>query len=221
MDKIDFKLLDKELYSPKTEPSVIEVPAMNFIMIDGHGNPNEEGGEYQQSVELLYALTYTIKMGRKMSPLSTDKNFLDYVVPPLEGLWWLEDKNDMDFTQKSKYCWISMIRQPDFITPEVFLQAKEAVKKKKPDLDVTKARLETFTEGLCVQCMHIGPYDREPVTIAKIDAFIQNNGLKYDIGTLLPNGIIRRHHEIYLGDPRKIAPEKRKTVLRHPVSRQL
>lgn len=217
MDKIDYKLLNKELYSPKTEPSAINVPAMNFIMVDGYGNPNDEGGEYHQAVELLYALSYTIKMDRKKSPLSKDNNCPDYVVPPLEGLWWLEDENDMDFTQKSKFCWTSMIRQPEFITQELFLQAKEVVSKKKPELDVTKARLETFEEGLCVQCMHLGPYDLEPGTIEKIDHFIKSQGLKYAIGAQLPDGKIRRHHEIYLGDPRKTEPSKMKTVIRHPV----
>ncbi|HWT76505.1 MAG TPA: GyrI-like domain-containing protein [Mobilitalea sp.] len=216
MDKIDYKILNKELYAPKNEPTVIEVPVMNFIMVNGHGNPNEENGEYQKAVELLYALTYTIKMSRKMGSKNSD-DFTDYVVPPLEGLWWLTDKNDMDFTKKNKYCWISMIRQPEFITQEEFMTAQKEVIKKKPDLDPSKARLETFQEGLCIQCMHIGPYDAEPATIAKIDEFMIQNGLVSDVGSSLSDGNIRRHHEIYLSDPRKANPSTMKTILRHPV----
>jgi hypothetical protein len=217
MDKLDFKKTDKELYSPKTEPSILQVSAMNFIMVDGHGNPNDEDGEHSKAVELLYALTYTIKMGRK-SENAQSEDFTDYVVAPLEGLWWFNDLNEYDFiNQKDKYCWTSMIRQPDFITREIFEKAKDEVKKKKPQLDVTKARLETFEEGLCVQCMHIGPYDKEPATVAKIYAFVESHGMKNGISTQLPDGSIRRHHEIYLADPRKSNPATMKTVLRHPV----
>lgn len=219
MNKIDFKQMNKELYSPKGEPSIIRVPAMKFIMVDGHGNPNDHGGEYQAAVELLYALSYTIKMGLKSSSSTDNDDFTDYVVAPLEGLWWLNDKKDTNFTQKEKYCWTSMIRQPNFITREIFMKAQEEAKKKKPQLDVMLARLETFEEGLCVQCMHIGPYDTEPSTIANIDAFIQSNGMKNDFGTVLPDGRIRRHHEIYLSDPRKANPATMKTILRHPVSK--
>lgn len=218
MNKIDFKKTNKELYAPKNEPALIQVPVMNFIMVDGFGNPNNTDGEFPTAVELLYALSYTIKMGRKSGTFGVDgDDFTDYVVPPLEGLWWLTDKNDMNFFQKDKYCWTLMIRQPDFITKEVFLQAQEVVKKKKTTLDVTKARFETFAEGLCVQCMHIGPYDTEPTTIAKIESFIKGNCLYNDIGTELSDGHIRRHHEIYLADPRKASPETMKTILRHPV----
>lgn len=218
MDKIDYKQSNKELYAPKNTPSIITVPAMNFIMVDGHGNPNDEGGAYSKAVELLYALSYTIKMSRKPKSGSAE-NFTDYVVPPLEGLWWMNEKDNMDFTMKDKYCWISMIRQPDFITQEEFLKAKEDVKIKKPELDTTKARFEFFEEGLCVQCMHIGPYDLEPATVAKIDEFIITNGYSNTIGTTLTNGTLPRHHEIYLSDPRKANPATMKTILRHPVRR--
>jgi len=189
---------------------------MNFIMVDGHGNPNDTDGEYNQAVELLYALSYTIKMSNKNS---SEENNYDYVVAPLEGLWWLEDTTDRNFTQKDKYCWTSMIRQPEFVTDEMFTQAKATVMKKKPNLDVTKARLESFAEGLCVQSMHIGTYDEEPATIAKIDNYIVENGLYNDIGTLLPNGTVRNHHEIYLSDPRKANPLTMQTILRHPVKK--
>lgn len=220
MDKIDFKKLYKDLYNPKEIPSIIHVPAMNFIMVDGHGNPNDEDGEYKEAVGLLYALSFTLKMGLKTGTIKSDtRDYIDYVIPPLEGLWWLEDTKDMDFTQKNKYCWTSMIRQPDFITEVLFDKAKEEVKKKKPDLDVTKARFVSFEEGLCVQCMHLGPYDNEPSTIAKIDTYIKDNDLAYDIGSKLPSGAIRHHHEIYLSDPRKTAPSKLRTILRHPVKK--
>ena len=218
MDKIDYKKQSKELYAPKTEPSLITVPSMNFIMVNGCGNPNDPDGEYSKAVELLYALSFTIKMGRKFATSAkSEENFIDYVVPPLEGLWWLKDIQDSDFTQKDKYQWISMIRQPDFITEDNFKHALEEVRRKKPELEVSKARFETFEEGLCVQCMHIGPYDTEPATIEKIDHFIQNNGLTYDIGNSLQGDQIRRHHEIYLSDPRKANPTTMKTILRHPV----
>jgi hypothetical protein len=219
MDKLDFKKQDKILYAPGSKPSIIMVPPMNFIMVDGHGNPNDPGGEYNKAIELLFPLTFTIKMGIKFGKIKLKEKdeLIDYMVPPLEGLWWLADVNDINFTRKNNYCWTSMIRQPDFITPEVFEQAQAELRKKKPELDVTKARLEVFEEGLCVQCMHTGPFDTEPVTIEKIDEFIRLNGLTYDIGTVLPDGHTRQHHEIYMGDPRKANPAKFKTILRHPV----
>jgi hypothetical protein len=219
MDKIDFKITNKELYLPKTVPALITVPAMKFLMVEGVGNPNEENGEYQKAVELLYALSYTIKMTNKKNPGASEEAFYDYVVPPLEGLWWLEDQNDKDFTQKEKYCWYSLIRQPDFITNEMFEQAKAAVVIKKQELDVSKVKLMIYEEGLCVQCMHIGPYSEEKTTIQKIDHYIQSNNLEYNIGNISASGQVLRHHEIYLGDPRKGDPAKMKTVLRHPVRR--
>lgn len=216
MVKLDYKLTSKELYAPKEKPSIIQVPAMNFIMVEGQGNPNDEDGEYKKAVEVLYALSYSIKMSRKFTHKSA-RDFMDYVVPPLEGLWWLNDENDLDFTQKSKFCWISMIRVPDFITREEFLQAQESVKVKKPDLNTDLVSFESFEEGLCVQCMHIGPFDQEPVTIEKMNAFVESHGYAHDIGAKLPDGKIRRHHEIYLSDPRKVNPAKMKTILRHPI----
>jgi hypothetical protein len=221
MDKIDYKKCNRELYAPNSEPSIITVPAMKFILVDGCGNPNDPDGEYIKAVELLYALTFAIKMGLKLGKIRSDQEvFPDYVAPPLEGYWWLNDKNDMDFTQKDKYCWISMIRQPDFITKELFLIAQAEVIKKKPELDVDKARFELLEEGLCVQCMHIGSYDAEPATIKKIEHYIEANGLIVDFQAKLSDGSIRRHHEIYLSDPRKTVPAKMKTILRHPVRYQ-
>lgn len=216
-EKLDYKKRDKVLYLPGPSPSVIDVPAMSFIMVDGKGDPNEEDGEYQKAVELLYALSYAIKMGYKKT--EKPEGWADYVVPPLEGLWWLEDGGHeaADLRRKTDYCWTSMIRQPDFVTREVFGQACREVAKKKPELDIRKARLETFEEGLCVQCMHTGPFDSEPETIEKIDEFVEKNGYRNAVGDRNDDGATRRHHEIYLGDPRKTDPAKMKTVLRHPV----
>ncbi len=213
-EKIDYKKIDKPLYQPPTHPVLLDVPTMRFIMIDGCGNPNEPEGEYQKALGLLYAIVYTIKMSKH----GKDKpaGYTEYTMPPLEGLWWLRGENDIDFTQKSRYCWTAMIRQPDFVTDEVFAWACKQVTAKK-GLDCSKARLATFTEGLCVQMMHIGPYDDEPKSLAVIDNYLSEQGLANDVGGRLPDGAIRRHHEIYLGDPRKVAPERRKTVLRIPV----
>lgn len=213
--KLDYKKEYKDLYMPKAKPSIIDVPPMNFIMIDGTGDPNAEGGEYKQAVELLYGLSYSIKM----SKMGTNKidGYFEYVVPPLEGLWWLSDSSHFDFSIKEKFCWTAMIRQPEFVTKEVFKWACSEIAKKKPDLDTSKARLQVFKEGLCVQMMHIGPFDDEPRTIEKIGAFIEENNYKDAISDIQPDGMIRRHHEIYLSDPRKIELSKMKTVIRHPV----
>lgn len=211
-DKIDYKKEYKDLYMPKQKPAVIEVPAIPFIMINGKGNPNDESGEYSKAIELLYALCYTIKMS-KMGENKPD-GYFEYVVPPLEGLWWLSDgRPGVDYNHKDKFFWTSMIRQPEFVTQEVFEWACREVQKKK-GLDTSKARLEIFEEGICVQCMHVGAYDDEPATIAKMDAHIEEQGLINDVGEK------RRHHEIYLGDPRKVEISKMKTVIRIPVKRQ-
>ncbi len=210
MGAIDFKKIDKELYSPGPAPSLIRVPAMQFIMADGKGDPNDQDGEYAAAVELLYGLSYGIRMSPKNGP--APQGYFEYVVPPLEGLWWRND-DSMDFTEKDKFYWTVMIRQPDFVDEAVFSAAKDALSHKKKNLDVSKARLVTWDEGLCVQLMHTGPYKDESASIAQIVAFVSANGLAEDICDT------RRHHEIYLGDPRKTAPEKLKTVLRHPVKR--
>ncbi len=215
--KLDYKKTEKQLYQPGPKPSLVRVPAMNFIMVDGKGDPNTKGGEYQQAVELLYALSYAIKMGYKRG--SRPAGYSDYVVPPLEGLWWLAEGTSpgSDFSCKEKYYWTSMIRQPDFVSEDDFNRACGEVPLKKPDLDTAKARFETFEEGICVQIMHFGPYETEPETILKLDSFIEAKGYRNAIGTAGPGGRVRRHHEIYLGDPRKTEPSKMKTVLRHPV----
>ena len=199
---IDYKKTQKQLYHPKTTPAVIDVPEMVFIMVDGTGNPNTSD-DYKSALEILYGLSYTIKM--------SNKSILEYVVPPLEGLWWLNDGSENWHEDKSKYCWTSMIRQPEFVDIAVFESAKAALAKKKPNLDTSRTRLETLTEGLCVQAMHIGSYDEEPRTNAAIAKYMSDNGYVSDIGDS------RRHHEIYLNDPRKTVPEKLKTIIRHTV----
>ena len=208
---IDFKKTQKEFYEPKTAPSVIDVPEMTFIMVDGCGNPNTSA-EYKNALEILYGLSYGIKMS-KMSG-SQPAGYYEYVVPPLEGLWWYKDGGVIsDLSGKDSFCWTSMIRQPDFVTIETFESAKPSFAKKKPDLHLSLARLEKLTEGLCVQIMHIGPYDDEPTTISILEKFIEQSGYVTDFTAT------RRHHEIYLGDPRKTAPEKLKTVIRYPIRR--
>ncbi len=202
---IDYKKTQKDLYQPKTTPSVIDVPEMIFIAVDGKGDPNTSM-EYAVAVELLYGLSYTIKMN--------NKSILEYVVPPLEGLWSVDDDfkgNGAAITDKGKFIWTMMIRQPDFVTADIFEAAKAALAKKKSNIDTSKAKLKTITEGLCVQVMHIGSYDDEPATIVALDNFAIENGYRIDIGET------RRHHEIYISDPRKVAREKLKTVLRHPI----
>ncbi|MCL1804178.1 MAG: GyrI-like domain-containing protein [Eubacteriaceae bacterium] len=203
----DFKKEQKELYQPKTA-SIVDVPEMAFIMVDGAGNPNTSES-YQTAVEILYGLSYTIKMSKKGDKVP--EGYFDFTVPPLEGLWWLANGSATDYTKKDDFCWTSMIRQPDFVTSEVFEETKAAFSKKKPGLDLSLARLERFTEGLCAQILHIGSYDDEPESINKLEQFIAESGYHSDINDL------RRHHELYLNDPRKTAPEKTKTVIRHPV----
>ncbi len=211
MPGIDYKKEYKDLYAPKTTPMQILVPPMTFITVGGAGDPNAEGGAYQGAVGLLYALSYTVKMSKMGG--SAPEGYFDYVIPPLEGLWWMAGGfQGVDYTRKSDFCWISMIRQPEFVTKEVFSWACDEARKKK-GVDPSSAKLETLDEGLCVQCMHIGPFDDEPATVAKIEAFIRENGLKNDIND------VRHHHEIYLGDPRKTDPKKMKTVLRIPVKK--
>lgn len=209
MEKLDYKKRFKELYQPKAIPSVIDVPKMTFIAIDGRGNPNDEKGEYQLAVEALYALSYAIKMMPKSGNIPAD--YFEYVVPPLEGLWWFADSDEVDYSSKSKFCWTSMIRQPEFVTEEIFEAACEMTAKKKPKINLSKARLLTFAEGHCVQCMHQGSFDDEPATLEKMKAFMTEHGLQSDLSDT------RRHHEIYLSDPRKVDISKKKTVLRYPV----
>jgi hypothetical protein len=207
--KIDFKKDYKDLYLPKTKPMLIDVPEMKFIMVDGTGDPNSE--DYQQAVGILYALTFTIKMS-KMSG-KQPPGYYEYVMPPLEGLWWVSG-GAFSFDQRDNWLWTSMIRQPEFVTPAVFDWAVEECGRKKPELELTRARFLSFTEGLCVQVLHVGPYADEPCSVELMKALMVENSLIDETGSE------RKHHEIYLSDPRKTAQEKLKTVLRHPVARE-
>lgn len=213
MDKLDYKKTYKELYQPKTKPTIIEVPEMIFIAVDGEGNPNS-CPEYKAAIEVLYGLSYAIKMSKMNG--TQPAGYFEYVVPPLEGLWQVDgvDFDGMNVTDKDKFKWISMIRQPEFVTEEVFEQAKLVLKKKKPALDLSKARLMKMTEGLCVQIMHKGSYDDEPASIEQMKRFLDENGYIEDFS----EG--RFHHEIYLSDPRKCSTDKLKTVIRHPIKKK-
>ena len=206
----DFKKEYKEFYMPKGKPEIVTVPKMNYIAVRGKGNPNEEDGEYKKSIELLYGIAYTIKMSKKGD--HKIKGYFDYVVPPLEGFWWQENVDGIDYSHKENFQWISVIRLPDFVTKTDFDWAiEEATRKKK--IDFSKVKFLEIEEGLCVQCMHSGSYDDEPATVAAMDKFIADNGYENDISDT------RRHHEIYLSDARKVAPEKLKTVIRHPIKK--
>ena len=207
----DYKKEYKEFYMPKKKPSIVTVPAMNFVAVRGKGDPNEEGGEYKAAMALLYGIAFTIKMS-KMGDHRME-GYFDYVVPPLEGFWWQEGVSGIDYSRKADFQWISLIRLPDFVTKAEFDWAvEEATRKKK--MDFSKVEFLTYEEGLCVQCMHLGPYDEEPATVAMMDAFLAENGYENDISDS------RYHHEIYLSDARKTAPEKLKTVIRHPIKKK-
>lgn len=207
----DYKKEYKEFYMPKNKPSIVDVPTMNYIAVRGQGNPNEEDSEYKQSIGLLYGIAFTIKMS-KMGDHRIE-GYFDYVVPPLEGFWWQEGVQGIDYVHKEEFKFISVIRLPDFVTKEEFDWAvAEATRKKKTDF--SKVEFLTYTEGLCVQMMHIGPYDDEPASVALMHQFAEENGYVPDITDE------RMHHEIYLSDARKVAPERLKTVIRHPVKRK-
>lgn len=206
----DFKKEYKEFYMPKNKPEIITVPKANYIAVRGKGDPNEVGGAYQQAISVLYAVAYTLKMSYK-----TDhkiEGFFEYVVPPLEGFWWQDGKDGIDYTDKASFNWISVIRLPEFITQKDFEWAVETATKKKK-LDCSSAELMTIDEGLCIQIMHLGPFDDEPATIALMDEYLDKNGYVNDISNT------RLHHEIYLSDARRVVPEKWKTVIRHPIKK--
>lgn len=207
----DYKKEYKEFYMPKNKPEVVDVPAMNYIAVRGKGDPNEEGGDYKQSISILYSLAFTIKMSPKAGYKM--EGYFEYVVPPLEGFWWQEDIEGIDYGKKEKFQWISVIRLPDFVTRDDFRWAVEEVERKKK-IDCSKAEFLSLQEGLCVQIMHIGPYDDEPATIALMNEYLEQNGYEND---MTDN---RRHHEIYLSDARRVAPERCRTVIRHPIKKR-
>ena len=207
----DYKKEYKEFYLPAYLPTIVEVPSMNFIAVKGIGDPNDLNGEYNRAMELLYAVAYTIKMSHKSN--YKIQGFFEYVVPPLEGLWWQDGTVGMDYSKKNELSWISLIRLPDFVTKEDFeWSIKEATNKKKKDF--SKVEFLTINEGLCVQCMHIGSYDDEEKTVKLMDEYADENGYEIDIKAN------RRHHEIYLSDPRKCALSELKTVIRHPIRKK-
>ena len=203
----DFKKEYKDLYLPKDAPMKINVPPMQFIMIDGIGDPNDR--LYQDAVGALYTVAYTIKMSKKWPPSPTD--YFDFVVPPLEGLWHIPDDALFDPENRGDWQWTAMIRMPDFVTEQVFAGARTKCKEKKPEIDLGSVRLAPFHEGLCVQIMHIGPYREESISIEKLHRFMAENNLT----NMTSN--TRKHHEIYLNDPRKTAPDRLKTIIRLPV----
>lgn len=206
----DFKKEYKEFYMPKNKPEIVIVPTVNYIAVRGQGNPNEDGGDYQKAIAVLYAVSYTLKMSYKTE--HKIEGFYEYVVPPLEGFWWQNNYQSIDYANKDTFNWISVIRLPDFVTKKDFDWAIEAATKKKK-LDCSSAEFLTIEEGLCVQIMHIGSFDYEPATIAVMDNFLSENGYVNDISDT------RLHHEIYMSDARKVAPEKWKTVIRHPIKK--
>ena len=224
----DLKKEYKEFYMPKNKPEIVKIPPMNYVAVRGKGNPNVECGDYQQAISILYAVAYTLKMSYK-----TDykiEGFFEYVVPPLEGFWWQgeqhpvdaemrtdrtdrrENTKGIDYSNKDTFNWISVIRLPDFISKADFDWAVETATKKKK-IDCSSAEYLTIDEGLCVQIMHIGSFDNEPATIALMDPYLEQNGYVNDINK------DRLHHEIYMSDARKVAPEKWKTVIRHPIKK--
>ncbi len=204
----DFKKECKEFYMPKSKPEIVDIPRMNYVAVRGTGDPNQEDGAYQRAIGILYGVSYTIKMSCKSD--YKIKGFFEYVVPPLEGFWWQNGVNGVDYSDKSGFNWISLIRLPDFVTRADFEWAvQEAGRKKKTDC--SPAEFLTLDEGLCIQIMHIGSYDSEPESVALMDSFLKENGYRNDLSES------RLHHEIYLSDPRKTVPEKRKTVIRHPI----
>jgi hypothetical protein len=210
MPAYDFKKERKDLYQPTAAPAIVDVPEMLFIAVDGEGNPNNSKA-YGDAIQILYGLSYAIRMNK------AEEGYFEYVVPPSEGFWSLNDssfKGSGAIGDKEQFLWTMMIRQPLFVTPQVFEKAKANLSKKKPQLNPGPARLETYTEGLCVQVMHLGPYDSEPTTVRAMERYREQRGFKPDFSGK------RRHHEIYLSNPQTTVPEKMKTILRHPIKRR-
>lgn len=204
----DFKKEQKELYQPKTAPALVHVPKMNYLAVRGKGDPNDPDGEYARSIPLLYGVAYTLKMSPKAGHVID--GFFNYTVPPLEGFWWQPGLAGVDYANKAGFHFLSQLRLPDFVTRADFDWAVESATAKKK-MDLSPVEFFPYDEGLCVQCLHLGPYDAEPQTAAKMHDFMRRQGYALDITDA------RCHHEIYLSDPRKCDPARLKTVLRHPV----
>lgn len=207
----DFKKEYKEFYLPKNQPSLVKVPSMNYLAVRGRGDPNAENGEYKQSIGLLYAIAFTIKMSKKGN--HHIEGYFDYVVPPLEGFWWQDGATNIDYSRKENFQFISLIRLPDFVTKADFDWAISEATQKKKHQDFSKVEFLTYDEGECVQCMHIGSYDDEPATIQLMHDFMTDHGYELDINNP------RYHHEIYLSDPRRCNVNNLKTVIRHPIKK--
>ena len=208
MEAFNYKKEYKEFYLPPRKPQIVEVPEMNFLAVRGMGDPNEEEGDYKAAIGLLYSIAYTIKMS-KMGKHRIE-GYFDYVVPPLEGFWWQDGVQGVDYTRKDQFQWISLIRLPEFVTREEFDWAIQEASVKK-QMDFSKVEFFTYHEGLCVQCMHIGPYDNEPVTVREMERYAKEQGYELDFSDQ------RYHHEIYLSDVRKCKPENLNTVIRQPI----
>ena len=206
----DFKKEYKEFYMPKNKPELVTVPPMNYIAVRGEGDPNLEDGQYQRAISVLYAVVYTLRMSGKAG--HKIEGFFEYVVPPLEGFWSQDHTDAVDYSRKDAFRWISVIRLPDFVTKKDFEWAVETASAKKK-IDCSSAEFLTVDEGLCVQIMHLGAFDDEPATIALMDEYLEKNGYVNDITDT------RLHHEIYMSDARKVAPQKWKTVIRHPIKK--
>ncbi len=204
----DFRKAYREFYLPGRKPELVRVPLMRFIAVEGKGDPNAPAGDYQRALAVLYAVAYTIKMSKLGARCI--EGYFDFVVPPLEGFWWQTGVDGIDYSRKGDFQWLSVIRAPDFVTREDFDWAVDEASRKK-GLDCSTAQFMAIEEGLCAQMLHVGPYDDEPESIALMDAFIAKNGCVNDFSEA------RRHHEIYLSDPRRTVPQKRRTVLRHPI----
>lgn len=204
----DFKKEQKELYQPKTAPALVHVPKMNYLAVRGKGDPSDPDGEYARSIPLLYGVAYTLKMSPRAGHVID--GFFDYTVPPLEGFWWQPGLAGVDYANKAGFHFLSQLRLPDFVTRADFDWAVESATAKKK-MDLSPVEFFPCDEGLCVQCLHLGPYDAEPQTAAKMHDFMRRQGYALDITDT------RYHHEIYLSDPRKCDPARLKTVLHHPV----
>ena len=207
----DFKKEYKEFYLPKNKPEIVNLPKVNYIAVRGKGNPNDVDGDYKKSINVLYSIAYTLKMSYKTN--YKIEGFFDYVVPPLEGFWWQDGIDGVDYSNKDLFNWISIIRLPDFITKKDFNWAKQQATNKKK-IDCSKAEFLTIKEGICVQMMHRGSYDNEPNTVIIMDKYLEDNGYENDFSNT------RLHHEIYLSDARKVTPDKLKTVIRHPIRKK-
>ena len=207
----DFKKEYREFYMPGSRPEIVDVPRANYIAVRGQGDPNEAGGAYQRAIGVLYAVAYTLKMSYKTD--HAIQGFYEYVVPPLEGFWWQDGVEGVDYSDKAAFHWLSVIRLPEFVTKEDLAWAVETASRKKK-MDCSPAAFLTVEEGLCVQIMHLGPFDEEPATVAVMDAYLEQNGYANDFSET------RLHHEIYMSDARRVAPEKWKTVIRHPIKKK-